>query len=252
MQGGTILFKVLIFESDSFTARALGSLASEVSNIISAKYCLSLEHALESAKDESKFDLFVISVSSDQDDAGISFARAIKQSAKYGMVFMVFLMKVEDDRIRQIVCNEFRCYQILTMASQKFETSFKKALLEFSEYRLIRLGEGTITMLRDKDEKNIRISNILWIDIVDRVVTLNMTDGGKDQYLHSQYSLKKLLVMLEDSFIQIFRSVIVNKRYVDKIDYEEKQLKLKGVEQIFKIGHYYTNNLKKWFGDSKG
>lgn len=246
------MFRVLILESDSFTAKGLKALASEVSIDLEIDYALTAERALKAAE-ARKFDLFVIGISSAEEDIGLCFTRMIAQTKEYKMTPIIFLMSALDNEIKQIILDEFiGPFRLLTKPiSEKIEEAFKDTVSTYSAYKILRSDEHFITMICDGNEKNINLSDILWVDIEDKIVSINMVDGKALKYPHSDYSIKRLRVMLGEGFLHIHRSTIVNKRYVKRIDYEEKWLNLEGVERAFKLGGTHLFRIKGFFGDRK-
>lgn len=58
------------------------------------------------------------------------------------------------------------------------------------------------------------------------------------------YTIKKLLDILPDTFIQCHRSYIVNKEYVEKIDRKQNTIKLKKTYDIIYMGEKYIDALR--------
>ena len=248
-RGDSTLFKVLIVEGNSVIAKGLKALVSEISNDIEAEYHIAAEPAHQEAS-ESRFDLFVISISSDKNDIGVRFAKKIRKTKEYKVTFIILLADTKDDDVNRIILDELYYFKILKKSmDEAMEEGLKEAVLTLSEYKISMNNEEFITMITQGREKKLRFSEILWIDMADKVVTLNLVDGTMHNYLHREYSLKDLMVMLGDGFMRIFRSIIVNKLYVSEINYVEQYLMLEGVERSFKIGDSYMPQVRNYFGD---
>ena len=238
-------------ERDTLVAKGLKTLVSEIRIEVETKYALNVEGALEAIAGKV-FDLFVIGVSSGENDAGLRFAKIIRQTTEYKMVPIVFLADAKDEEIKQIVIEAFYGFRFLTTpVTEAIEAAFKETVSVFSGYKISRRDEGYITVIHNGEEQNINLSDILWADIENKIVALNMVDGKVYKFSHSDYSIKKLTVKLGSGFIHIHRSTIVNKRYVKGIDYTAGWLKLEGVERTFKLGITHVDSIKKQFGDDE-
>jgi len=241
----------LILESEFLVAKGLKALVSEVSPGLFIEYHLSLNDALEDAE-QNIIDLFIVSVSLAEDDIGVRFARMVKQIEKYEMTFTVFLMEDMNEDLLITLFKEFYYFRLLPMPRvSKAERTFREVVSRLLAFKIIKRGESSITLLHNKKESVFDLSKILWIDIEDRVVTLNMTNSRMHNYPQSDYPLKRLKLMLGDGFIKIYRSTIVNKDYVLAFDCDARWLKLKGSEKTFKIGNTYINDIMSSFGNCK-
>jgi len=242
---------VLILERDTLVAKGLKTLVSEIRIEVETKYALDVEGALEAVAGKV-FDLFVIGVSSAKNDAGLRFAKIIRQTAEYKMVPIVFLADVKDKEIKRIIVEAFYGFRFFTApVTGAIEEAFKETVSVFSGYKISRRDEGYITVIHNGKEQNINLPDILWADIENRVVALNMVDGKVHKFPHSDYSIKKLGVKLGSGFIHIHRSTIVNKRYIKGIDYQAGWLKLEGVERTFRLGITHMDSVKKQFGNDE-
>jgi len=243
----------MILENELLNARGLKTLVLETSSKVEAEYYLNTQDALDAMKEEV-FDVFIVRVSSAKDDEGIRFAKILRQIKIYEMAFIVFVISNKDAGIRNIIQDEFYSYWVLPTPIDKFlEAKLKKTLSLFLAHKTSEEKEKDfITMVNDEGEKRINFSDILFVDIVGKVVTINLVDGTIDKYPHGYYSLKQMIMMLGDSFIQIFRSIIVNKEYVKEIDYEMGTLKLEGIERPFRLGGVkFITGIQSCFGDNK-
>jgi len=242
----------MVLEKELISAKGLKVLVTETSPKAEVEYYLDVNHALK-AMNEKDFDVFIIRVSSVKDDEGIHFAQVLRQMKKYEMTSIIFLVNKDDDKIKATIPDEFYHFWILsTPLDEILEKKFKKTLLLFLAYGTSEKDKNFIVMLDSSKEKRINTEDILFVDIEDKIVTIHMISGTIYKYPHSYYSMKKMSIKLGDGFIRIFRSVIVNKQYVEEIDYEMGYLKLEGIDKRFPLGGVkFIGGIKRCFGDSK-
>jgi len=241
------LFRVLVLESNVLTAKGLKALVSEISGDITVEYHLTAESAFEVAK-SYKIDLFVVCINSVQGDVGQRFTQMIKETEKYQMSFFVFLSSAVDDEMRRIA-NGFYFHRLLPMSLS--EDEFIGLLSTLSKYEIIKRGEGLITMIKNSREMDIALDDILWVDVSGKTVSLHMSDSTIEEFSLYDHPFGRLKLMLGLSFIRIYRSIIVNKQYIEDADCEARWLKLKGVERAFKIGTTYLSSVREHFGENK-
>ena len=247
---GFHLLKVLIMESDSIIAKGVKILATEAFTGITAEYYHDAKSAL-AASTASNIDLFIIGVSSTKKGDGLHFMRAIRQDPKYAETYVILLASAEDRNVRKIILNEFDYFRFFTAPIDHAKSEiFKQILIRASTKKTTNNDSGYINLIKNGNDNAIKLSDILWIDIEERVVTFNMIDGTHHNYMHGDYSLKNLMIMFGNDFLRVFRSIIVNKYHIIEIDYEAKWLRLRGVNKTFKLGNTYIQNVKDRLGDS--
>jgi len=87
--------------------------------------------------------------------------------------------------------------------------------------------------------KCIDTNKITFFEIMNRVVTINCTDGSTDQFY---FTMKNLVNQINnDSFIQIHRSFLINAYYIKSID--SRNLIFYN-DTVLPIGEKYIKNLK--------
>lgn len=235
---------MLIIDSDVVTAKGLQLLIAETSGNISTKYCGTAESAIDYAIN-NKVDLFVVGIKSDPNDVGQLFARQIINVKEYRVAYFIFLASSADVEFCRVIADDFCYSRLLTLPIS--EHKFTETLLTLSEYQITKRDNSYITLIHDKNEQHICRSDILWVSVENRVISVHLINNTVEKYPQGVYPLKNLSIMLGPGFIQIFKSDIVNISYVESIDYENKTLKLAGVERVFRLGNAYIPNIKMCF-----
>jgi len=94
---------------------------------------------------EHPIDLFVIGVSSAEDDIGIEFAKRLTQTKEYGVSFIIFVAeKINDKIIDAIYCEPCWISRLYELPLNK--QSFSAAVTLISKYNVVRRN-----YIRDKD-----------------------------------------------------------------------------------------------------
>jgi len=245
------MYKIMIFEKESLTARGLKDLVSETSFKVGVECFYSAEDVLNSMK-ETTFDVFFVRTSSSANDEGVNLAKAIRQIKGYEMAYIIFVIDKEDNEIGKIIQDEFYSYWVLpTPIDKVMEEKFIHTL---SIYLANKTPAETdlVTLLNDQGENRVKRSDILFFDIVGKEVTIHLIDGTIDKYPNGYYSLNKMLATLGDGFIQIFKSIVVNTNYIINVKYKEKLVAMEYRKEPLQLGgDKYVTGLKKRFGDSE-
>ena len=62
-------------------------------------------------------------------------------------------------------------------------------------------------------------------------------------------TIVKLMEQLDcDDFIQCHRMFVVNKKYIENVDFVNRMIKMEHYDEIIEIGGTYKNNLKEILG----
>ena len=245
------MLNVMISESDLVTAMGLEALVSKADSKINAEYFLNADQLYEAAE-KRETDLFVISVSSAQDDPGVCLARRLRQTGKYKTTFIIFLSKAGDEKVEKIILSGFQRFGFLMMP---IDEMFHESLLTALEDKFPKTEEEVITLFSGKVENTIKLIDILWIEsgsavvgkVEKKVVTINLVNGNTYRYQQSEYSLKLLEMMLGNGFLRIYKQVIVNKHYAENFIPGARQIMLENIDRIFKVGVTYVEIAKQCF-----
>jgi len=234
------MFRVMIFENNIFAARGLKSAIAEVPGEIDVEHYSNEKDALEFATAE-KIDLFIIRASLSHSDVGYSFVKKLRNTAAYRVAFVVLLLAADDDATVRSAYDEFGCHRILTDPIN--EETFKEIVSIVSGFKIVRKDEERMTFFVNGDYKPVRLSEVMWVGSNSGAVILHMTDGKAIHLSIMKYSLEVLEIMLMPTFTRIKRTTLVNKSYIEDVDDNKMLLKLRGVEEIFKIGAKYLPNV---------
>ena len=243
----------MILENELLSAGEIKALALETAFEVEVQHYLSANEALAVMKEEV-FDVFIIRLNSSKEDEGVSFVKILRQMKIYEMINIIFIVDREDSAIRKIIQDEFYSFWVLTTPiNEALELKFKEILSLFLVHKSSDEREKKyITMINDEGIKYINCADILFVDIVGKVVTINFIDGTIDRYPNGYYSLRKMKIALGEGFIQIFKSTIINKDYVVNIDYDASLVTLEGRDKPLQLGGpRFSVGVRNCFGDGE-
>lgn len=119
----------------------------------------------------------------------------------------------------------------LVAAIQSVYATYRNTKTEDLPVRALRVP------IRYGKKAEIPFSDIYWIEVEGNYSTLQTTDRKYVQKL----SFSKLLPELDDQFIQIHKSVIVNRNYITKINLVNDTLLMR--DRVFQIGRSFRKGL---------
>lgn len=176
------------------------------------------------------------------DVGGLRFAREIRGVEKYRFTPLIFITSLEDPKLysySQLHCfgyieKPFHTPQVQEIISKALEFPVKDENQRFIYFR----KDGIVY------SKNIK--EIIYIENSKRKVTVYCKyDTMEIPYKTCDEILEELD---SENFIQCSRYAIINKRYIEKIDYTNRYIKLKEIDEPVEIGAI----LKKKFKDKMG
>lgn len=119
----------------------------------------------------------------------------------------------------------------LTAAIQNAYASLRKAKTESLPVRTLTVS------IRYGKKADISFNRIYWIEVEGNYSTIQTTDRKYVQKL----SFSKLLPQLDQQFIQIHKSVIVNRDFISKVNLMNDTLTVR--ERVFQIGRSFRKGL---------
>jgi len=234
--------KVLILEDNVQTAKVIEKVISGLEykvNIIKAD---SIEMAYKSAL-EKTIDVFIIDIildtSAPGDTSGIAFADRVRKLPKYLFTPMIFITALADPELyayRNIHCfgyieKPFSVQQVSTLLNQALNYSTKKE------------DDEIIYLRRDGILYSVHLKNMVYLQVQRHVMKIFL----QKENIEIPYKTIKSFLEEADSedILQCNRYTVVNRQYIDNIDFSNRFIKMQGISKPLEIGMAYKKSLMK-------
>ncbi len=233
--------KILILEDNELHMKALVKILSEINdiqifeayNMAEANYMLSL----------NIFDVFLIDIILDTkvagDVSGIDFVNQIRDNKRYQCTPVVFITSLEDPKL--VAYKELHCYNYIEKPFDPKEVV--KTVKEAMEIPVSIPKREYVYFRKDGILYSVKVDEIVYIVVSRQGVEIHTI---KDCLKLSYRTISEVMKDLDPTdFVQCNRSMIVNKAYIENIDFTNCYIKLKGLRTVVEIGSI----MKKQFKD---
>lgn len=172
------------------------------------------------------------------DTMGLDFAREIRKVKKYHFTPIIFITSLEDPRF--YTYSYLHCWRYI---EKLFDPKIvKEAILEALEVPIEDDKERSVYFRKDGIIYAVKVADIVYIENKRRKIIIHC----KDEILEIPYKTCEEIIKELDSklFVQCNRHAIINKSYIQQIDFPNRYIKLKHIEHLIDIGASMKNNLK--------
>ena len=173
------------------------------------------------------------------DTMGLDFAREIRKVKKYHFTPIIFITSLEDPKL--YTYSHLHCWQYI---EKPFDpNNVKETILEALDVPMEDDKERSVYFRKDGIIYAVQVENIIYIENKRRKIIIHC----KDEILEIPYKTCEEIMKEIDSenFVQCSRYVIVNKFYIKQIDYPNRYLKLKYIDELIEISVSFKNKLKE-------
>jgi len=197
---------------------------------------------------QNKVDLFIIDTGPEgSDPEGYEFAERLRKSNTYEMSFII-LTSPDTDK-KQVAYEGLKCHHYFVKPVEKEE--FDRVMSKVLRYRITE-EENRRLLFDAKDGAATRLyrEQIFWVEINKKVVTVNGRKKELVKLQAHQYPLERLEKKLGDRFMRIRQNLIVNKDYVQSVDYTRRIVKISTgdmpacVNMVFRMGNTYVEKVR--------
>ena len=237
---------VLVLEDNKESRRALGELLHKISDEIEVELTATKEEALEVLERSDDIDLFLLDINlnirDDDNVAGLEFAKEIRERQNYAFTPVVFITSYADFEMTSY--REAQCYSYLTKPFSKSEVEkiVRKVMNNQEEKE-----ERYMTVKKDGVNFRVKVSDIVAVQAIVRGVNLVLRKESMDvKYLTIRQVLEELSDVPE--FIQCHRNAIINLNYVENVDFVNRMIQMKNMDDVVEIGVTYKAELKERIG----
>lgn len=237
--------KVLIVEDNELHRATLIKLLKQIdctveiydTDNVQEAYRIAMEHII---------NLFLVDIILDVtlpgDVSGIKFAENIRKVSKYLFTPLIFITSLEDPQLYAF--REIHCHGYIEKPFDPLEV--KRLIKESFNFPELRDNNKNIFFRKEGIVYAVKVKEIIYIENTRRKLVIHsMNETITASYKTCEDILKEL-----DSpdFIQCSRYTIVNRNYIETIDYVNRYIKLKGGRGDLDIGV----TMKKRFRDGLG
>ncbi len=224
---------ILIIEDKKSHMDALCKIVSNLNKKIVVYNAYNIEKAYQIAM-ENHIHLFLVDIilqpEKPGDVTGLRFAQEIRAVRKYMFAPLIFITTLEDPRL--YAYSQLHCFGYIEKPFS--EQQVKQLILKALEFPVEEEEERFIYFRKDGIVYSKCIKEIIYIENSRRRVVIHC----KNDVLEIPYKTCNEIMEEIDSklFIQCSRYIIINRKYIEEIDYVNRYVKLKNVKNPVEIG----------------
>ncbi len=238
------MIRIFILEDQEMSRKALKELIVSTGHQeeIEVDSASSFEEGRHYVESNAMYDAFFLDINLDErnpsDESGLELARLIRSYEKYEFTPVIMVTSVVN--LEMAAYRELHCYQYLL--KPYVEEDVKKVVKKLLAMRNVK-EEKTIVVKKDGINYRIKCNAIVYIQAVPRGVCLYLKkESMKIPYL----TIVKLMEQLpQDDFIQVHRMFVVNKKYIENVDFVNRMIKMGGYDELVEVGGTYKQKLKE-------
>lgn len=234
--------RALIIEDDQRVQQFLRVALMRLQPTIQIEVTDSAVEALVIAKAKT-IDFFIVDIQL-VDFKGTDLVKQIRMIPAYRFTPIVFETGIATEEL--YAYRELKCFYYLVKPYTEVE--FAKVMTDvfaFLDYAENTVDEQTLKIEQKGFLFEYYLKEIAYIESFGKKLCLHVERDGKlEEVMISSYSLKRMLELLDERFVQVHKSYIVNREKLEKVDFAQQTLKLRGVVVALPIGLKYQDVLK--------
>lgn len=177
-----------------------------------------------------------------EEGSGIDLVKAARRTEKYAMLPVIFITDAVE--WKECAYKELKCFGFFLKDYKEEEvySSLKLAL----RYTTPGEIEKQIILRKKGVLYPVKVKEILYITVASHVLCFFLKDGEKIEL--PNLTMRQFCVQNKlNCMVRCNRNVLVNCIHVEKADFEECYIMIKGQEERIKIGSAYIKSVKKRF-----
>lgn len=233
---------VLIVEDKQNHSDAIRKILSEMNADIMIFQAYNLEEAYHVVA-EHHIHLFLLDIILDTgragDVSGLNLAKELRQHQRYEFTPIIFITTLEDPQLYSY--RQLHCFGYI---EKPFDSKQIQQLVQTAlNFPVTHPENKNMYFRRDGILYSIRTGDIIYIENSRRLLRIHSV---KEELEVAYKTAAEILEELDSpDFLQCSRYVIVNRNYIEKIDFTNRYLKLRGIKDNIEIGTI----MKKQFRD---
>lgn len=234
--------RVLIVEDDQHIQQFLLNAIKRLNPTINILLTDSASKAMIFSE-EQHIDIFIVDIQL-IDFKGTDFVKQIRSIPKYKFTPIVFETGIAIEEL--YAYRELKCFYYLVKPYTEEEfCRVMEDVFAYLNYTNAAMDEATLKIEQKGFLFEYYLRDLYYIESFGKKLFLHVErDGQLDQVMISSYSLKRMLELVDDRFVQVHKSFIVNRNKVEMVDWASQILKLRGVDVEVPIGLKFQEVLK--------
>lgn len=224
---------ILIVEDNKEHANAICKIVKELNKDI-VTYCADNLDDAYKILSRQRIHLFLLDIILDSKNAGdvsgLRFAEQIRAHARYKYTPIIFITSLYDPKV--YTYSQLHCYEYI---EKPFSVpQVRDTILSALEMPLVQDDDRNVYFRKDGIIYSKKINEIVYIENSRRRISLHCVN----EELEIPYkTCDEILRELDsESFVQCSRFAIVNKNFIEQIDYTNRYIKLKYCNEPVDIG----------------
>lgn len=237
------MLRILILEDQKVNREALKGmiLSAGGQDQIYVDSAASFDEAYAFVQSKTVYDAFFLDINLDvnneDDKQGMDIAEIIRKQTRYEftpMIMVTSIVNLEMEAYRQLHCYQY----ILKPYMENDVNNVITKLLHMNNSK----QEQAIVVKKDGINYKIKCDSIVYIKAVTRGVCLYLK--GESMKVPYLTAVKLMEQLPKDDFIQCHRMFIVNKKYVENVDYVNRVIKVEHYDEWVEMGGTYKKIVK--------
>lgn len=232
---------ILIVEDKKIHIDALNKIISDLDHKARI-YCAINEQEAYTAAMKHQIHLFIIDIILDTsrpgDVAGLRFVQEMREVKKYAFTPVIFITSLEDPKLYSY--SQLHCFEYIEkpFSIKQVRECIRKAL----EFPVILDRERFVYFRKDGIVYSKHLGDIIYIENKRRKILIHC----RNDELEIPYKTCEQILSELDSplFVRCSRFTIINRDYIEHIDYANRYIKLENIESLVEIGVMYRNRFK--------
>ena len=237
--------RVLILEDKEIHRRTLLKILEEIEESVQVYTTDKIADAYKISM-ENTINLFLVDIILDTEEkgdvSGLKFVDSIRKVPQYSFTPVIFITSLEDPRMHAF--HELHCYGYIENPFDK--QTVKELITHTLKFPTPENEDRNIYLRTEGIMYAVKVKDIVFIEISRRkIVVHTVNETITVSYMTSEKMLKELD---SSDFVQCSRKNIVNKKYVEQIDFVNRYIKLHDVDGYIEIGSTMKERVKHEFG----
>ena len=229
---------ILIVEDEIITANGLKSIVESIDNEIKVTITAYAEKALRLAKSKD-YHAFLLDIQL-KDYSGFDLAYEIREIDKNKLTPIIFITAIPSRELMAFKQIHAYDYIIKPFKEEEVRNSLE-TIIKYGMDKEPKKEEKFLKIKQRDFSYLIKQEEIIYIESKNRKLFIKTI---KDDIDVSTYTLKQILIELEDEFIRCHRGFIINTNYIEKINKTEDTIHLKETADIIPIGRAFKELIR--------
>lgn len=230
--------RILVITNNLHQIKYIRRISAEIKNKINIHSANSVEATYKIAE-AYNIKIFVID-NYMFDGNGIEVAKKLRTIRKYKFSPIIFINGVKKYEMQAF--REVHCYDFIIRPC--YEKNLKKIIKPILTEYLADEKNEFLYLKYNGIQRRIKFDNICSIESKSRRIHIKTKH---EKIIYKIITVKKFKEKLNDDFIQVHQSIIVNKSLIEKISLVDKKIELIGVDGFIPIGETYKKRLSELF-----